>query len=45
MEHYGEFDRPDDYNDQIKWLKAVGFKRIKLPTEQSYWAHFQAVKL
>jgi len=45
MEHYREFDKPDDYNDQIEWLKEAGFKKIILPTKKSYWAHFQAVKL
>ena len=45
MEHYEEFDKPDDYNDQIEWLKAAGFNKLKLPTKKNYWAHFQAVKL
>ena len=44
MEHYDEFDKPDDYNDQIKWLKEAGFKNIKLPIKEDYWIHIQAIK-
>lgn len=44
MEHYDEFDKPDDYNDQIQWLKEAGFKDIRLPTQKSYWTHIQAIK-
>ena len=44
MEHYDEFDKPDDYNDQIKWLKEAGFEDIKLPTKEDNWIHFQAIK-
>lgn len=44
MEHYNEFDKPDDYNDQIKWLKEAGFKNISLPTKKGYWVHIQTVK-
>jgi ubiquinone/menaquinone biosynthesis C-methylase UbiE len=44
MEHYGEFDKPDDYNDQLEWLQEAGFKKIMLPINKSYWAHFQALK-
>jgi tRNA (cmo5U34)-methyltransferase len=44
MEHYSEFDKPDDYNDQKQWLKEVGFNDIRIPTGDSYWAHIQAIK-
>lgn len=44
MDHYDEFDKPDDYNDQIDWLKNAGFRIINIPTKKSYWAHIQAVK-
>ena len=44
MEHYDAFDKPDDYNDQIKWLNDAGFKDVRLPTNDSWWAHIQAIK-
>jgi ubiquinone/menaquinone biosynthesis C-methylase UbiE len=45
MEHYDEFDKPDDYNDQIAWLKAAGFKKTGIPAKYDYWVHLQAFKL
>ncbi len=44
MEHYDEFDNPDDYNDQIKWLKEAGFKNIKFPFKKGHWINIQAIK-
>lgn len=44
MEHYSEFDKPDDYNDQVQWLRQAGFKDIRIPTGESHWAHIQAIK-
>ena len=43
MEHYDEFDKPDNYNDQTAWLKNAGFKDIKITSYEKYWAHFQAI--
>ena len=45
MEHYSEFDKPDDYNDQKQWLKEAGFNDIRIPTADSYWAHIQVIKV
>lgn len=45
MEHYDEFDKPDDYKDQSDWLKHAGFNKIEFPAKFGYWAHFQAFKL
>ena len=44
MEHYNEFDKPDDFNDQIQWLKEAGFTIINLPFKKNYWIHIQAIK-
>jgi len=44
MEHYDEFDIPDDPHDQIEWLEAAHFKNIKLIAHEQYWAHIQAFK-
>jgi tRNA (cmo5U34)-methyltransferase len=44
MEHYNEFDKPDDYIDQIQWLKEAGFKIINLPFKEDYWINIQTVK-
>jgi len=44
MEHYDEFDKPDNYDDQTAWLQNVGFKHIKITSYEKYWSHFQAIK-
>jgi ubiquinone/menaquinone biosynthesis C-methylase UbiE len=44
QEHYNEFDKPDDYKDQIEWLKDAGFTSIEITTKKGYWMHLQAVK-
>lgn len=44
QEHYNEFDKPDNYDDQIKWLKNAGFNNIEITTKKGYWMHLQAIK-
>ena len=44
MEHYDEFDKPDNFNDQISWLENIGFKTIDTKVNQKYWAHFKVIK-
>ncbi|MCF6348294.1 MAG: class I SAM-dependent methyltransferase [Flavobacteriaceae bacterium] len=44
MEHYNEFDKPDDFKDQIVWLQDAGFRNIEITTKEDYWMHLQAVK-
>jgi len=44
QEHYNEFDKPDNYKDQIEWLKDVGFSNVKITTKEGYWTHLQIVK-
>ncbi len=44
VEHYKEFDKPDDYSDQIQWLKEAGFSITNLPFKENYWKHIQAIK-
>ncbi len=43
-EHYDEFDKPDNLQDQISWLKEVKFKTIDVKVYENYWAHFRAIK-
>lgn len=43
-EHYDEFDKPDNYKDQLKWLKDAGFKTIEITTRKDYWMHLQTIK-
>ncbi|MDX1761972.1 MAG: class I SAM-dependent methyltransferase, partial [Christiangramia sp.] len=31
MEHYDKFDKPTDLNEQLDWLRSVGFKKIQTP--------------
>jgi ubiquinone/menaquinone biosynthesis C-methylase UbiE len=44
QEHYREFDKPDDYLDQLAWLKDAGFTSIEITTRKGYWMHLQMVK-
>lgn len=44
MEHYNEFDKPDDLKDQLKWLEQTGFINIDVINYENYWAHFRAKK-
>jgi len=45
MEHYNEFDKPDNFSNQKKWLKEAGFSNIKNTSRKNYWVHFQAIKI
>lgn len=44
MEHYEAFDKPTDYMVQIEWMINAGFFDIKIPFQNEYWTHLQAVK-
>ncbi|NNF85377.1 MAG: class I SAM-dependent methyltransferase [Winogradskyella sp.] len=44
MEHYAEFDRPDDLNDQIVWLETAGFKVHQTLKKEDYWVHLKVKK-
>lgn len=43
-EHYDEFDKPDNFIDQISWLENIGFKTIYTKLNENYWAHFKVIK-
>jgi ubiquinone/menaquinone biosynthesis C-methylase UbiE len=44
MEHYNEFDKPDNLSDQINWLKDARFSKIENISFENYWVHFRAIK-
>ena len=44
MEHYDAFDKPDNLEDQVYWLKKAGFSNVNIPWNEGYWASIQAVK-
>ena len=44
MEHYNEFDKPDDYQDQIQWLKDAGFSKVEIIFKENFWIHIRATK-
>lgn len=44
MEHYGEFDKPDDFKSQIAWLHESGFNDVFKITKRGNWIHIRAVK-
>ena len=44
MDHYESFDKPTDYQLQLKWLKEAGFSDIQIPFNEGYWMYLQASK-
>ncbi len=44
MEHYDEFDKPDNLKDQLIWLKQVQFNTVDVKVYENYWGHFRAIK-
>ncbi len=44
MEHYNEFDNPNNIVDHIHWLRKTGFKDFSLNAYDNYWTHFKALK-
>ena len=44
MEHYSEFDKPDNFSAQKTWLEEAGFSKINSSSHENYWVHFQAIK-
>ncbi len=44
MEHYDEFDKPDNLKDQVVWLKEAKFDNIDVKVYENYWGHFRAIK-
>ncbi len=44
MEHYDAFDRPDHFDDQIRWLQQAGFTDVSIPWKKGYWMTLKAVK-
>jgi len=45
MEHYKEFDSPNNYYDQMDWLKKIGFENIASTSYETYWVYTNASKL
>ena len=45
MEHYEEFDFPDNLNDQIEWLKNNGFDKIRRTSYEKFWKHLLVYKV
>lgn len=44
MEHYDEFDKPNNHKDQIIWLERSGFRDIQYIFKKDYWVHIRCVK-
>jgi hypothetical protein len=44
MEHYRDFDKPDNYEDQITWLRESGFKNVEIIMQKDHWIHMRAAK-
>lgn len=44
MEHYRDFDKPDDYENQMMWLKESGFKNVQIITQKDHWIHMRVRK-
>jgi ubiquinone/menaquinone biosynthesis C-methylase UbiE len=44
MEHYDEFDHPNDHEEQIGWLNRSGFKDIQYIFREDCWVHIRCIK-
>jgi len=44
MEHYTEYDHPDSFDDQMKWLREAGFPQASITFSRGYFGTIQAVK-
>ena len=44
MEHYNQFDKPDNLQDQLQWLEKNGFNTVNVKVYENYWVHFKAIK-
>lgn len=44
MEHYQEFDKPDNLNNHFIWLKEAGFTKIEPFVNDYYWVYLRAFK-
>lgn len=44
MEHYDNFDSPDNFYDQIQWLEKAGFSSVRIAWQESYWTCLYAVR-
>jgi ubiquinone/menaquinone biosynthesis C-methylase UbiE len=44
MEHYNEFDKPDDFQKQSQWLEEAGFTTIEVIAKEGYWMHLRGIR-
>lgn len=44
MEHYAEYDNPDNLIEQTQWLIDLGFEIHHTVVKDKYWVHFKARK-
>ncbi|MEM7185295.1 MAG: class I SAM-dependent methyltransferase [Bacteroidota bacterium] len=44
MEHYNEFDKPDHFSDQFRWLEEAGFSEVSFVFREGHWVHLRASK-
>ncbi len=44
MEHYRTYDFPDDRNEQLEWLKQVGFQQVATPWNIGFWSNILGIR-
>lgn len=44
MEHYNEFDNPDNLTNHLTWLNNAKFERYSISIYDRYWTHLKAYK-
>ena len=44
MEHYNEFDNPNNITNHLHWLKQAGFRQFSFNAYDNNWTHFKAIK-
>ena len=44
MDHYDKYDRPNSFENQLKWLIDAGFSESRITWQKDYWGNILAVK-
>jgi len=44
MEHYSEYDHPDSFDDQMKWLREAGFPQSSITFSRGFFGTIQGIK-
>ena len=44
MDHYDKYDRPNGYDEQIRWIREAGFTDVKISWNEGQWGCLHATR-